>query len=61
MLVFFGCAAVLVFNNTRGVVAAPARPATRLAPATVKIDAEDTWNAHLAWLSRSRLRRQRVA
>lgn len=58
-LTFFSCAAALVFR--REPVAAPVLAPRRVVPATLVIDADEAWDAHLAWLSRSQQRRMRVA
>lgn len=58
-ITFFSCAAGLVFRKDP--VAAPALTARRMIPATLVIDADETWDAHLEWLRRSQPRRMRVA
>jgi len=49
---FFGCAGAMVFGSKREV--ARLRPAGRAIRVTV--DAQATWDSHLAWLERSRVR-----
>jgi len=57
-ITFFSCAGALVFRKeTQGAPIAMRgrRPVRR--PVLVTVDADDAWNAHLAWLERSQLRR----
>ena len=62
-MVFFGCAAALIFRKQPVAVEMPAPRLIRRrpVPVTVAVDADEAWNAHLAWLARSRQRAQRVA
>jgi signal peptidase len=60
-ITFFSCAGALVFKKeTPTPVAAPIQLHTRsYRPVLVTVDADDAWNAHLAWLATKR--RARVA
>ncbi len=61
-VLFFGCAAALVFDRKQRVrVMRPALLVTRRAAVMVTVDTDDAWHAHLEWLARSQLRRQRMA
>lgn len=61
-LIFFGCAAALIFRKQPVAAEMPApRLVRRPVPVTVTVDADEAWNAHLAWLARSQQRAQRVA
>ena len=51
--IFFSCAGVLVFGSKPSMAAQPKRRALR--PVLVTVDPEAAWQAHLAWLERSRL------
>lgn len=57
-ITFFSCAGALVFRKeTAGApIPMPVRRSARR-PIRVTVDANDAWNAHLAWLERSQLRR----
>ena len=55
-ITFFGCAGALVLRKETP--AAPVAP--RVARVPVTVDADETWDAHLAWL-RSQRQRARVA
>ena len=54
-ITFFSCAGVLIFRNeTASMVPAPGRLVLRRPKlATVTVDPDQAWNAHLAWLERS--------
>lgn len=57
-ITFFSCAGALVFRRETANAPIPMRarrPVRR--PVMVTVDADDAWNAHLAWLERSQLRR----
>ena len=60
-ITFFACAGALVFRRDRPIapVAMTARPVAR--PVLVTVDADDAWNAHLAWISRAGQRQRMVA
>ncbi|HET7700294.1 MAG TPA: signal peptidase I [Candidatus Limnocylindria bacterium] len=61
-LVFFACAAALIFRKQPSATEMPApRLVRRPVPVMVTVDADEAWNAHLAWLARSQQRTQRVA
>ena len=51
--IFFSCAGVLVFGSKPSTAALPKRRALRAV--RVSVDPEAAWQAHLAWLERSRL------
>lgn len=51
--IFFSCAGVLVFGSKTSMAAQPKRRA--LQPVRVTVDPEAAWQAHLAWLERSRM------
>ena len=57
-ITFFGCAGALVFR--RQPVAAPVAMRLTRVVAPVTVDADEAWDAHLAWL-RSQRQRARVA
>ena len=60
-ILFFGCAGALIFRKDQPAAAQmPARRLLRTA-VLVTVDADEAWNAHLAWLARSQQRRTRVA
>jgi signal peptidase len=62
-ITFFGCAGALVLRKEsadRGPrPAAPSRMVRR--PVTVTVDADDAWEAHIAWIQRSARARSRTA
>jgi signal peptidase len=62
-ITFFSCAGALVFRKETAVAAVPApaqlRRFARPVLATVTVDPDEAWNAHLAWLATQR--RTRVA
>ena len=60
-ITFFSCAGALVFRTTTPptAVPAPAQPRRMARHVVITIDADDAWNAHLAWLRTQR--RMRVA
>ncbi len=60
-ITFFACAGALVFRKETPNVPL-AMPAGRVArPVLVTVGADDAWNAHLAWISRTGQRRRMVA
>ena len=61
-VIFFSCAGALIFKKQSAApVPAPVRMAARRPRlATVAVDADEAWRAHIAWLERS-TRRQQVA
>ncbi len=60
--IFFGCAAALLFRKQPLATDVPTPHLVRRAAlATVAVDADEAWNAHLAWLRRSQQRATQVA
>ena len=58
-IIFFGCAASLVFRKHN--VIEPAWPVRKRRPAVVKVDPDEAWRNHLSWLERGQLRRVGLA
>ena len=56
-ITFFACASALVFRKEPSPVAMP-KPAqrSRLQPVRVKVDPDEAWRAHIAWLENARRR-----
>ena len=58
-ITFFSCAGGLLFQKKERPVTAPVQLRNFRRPVLVTVDADDAWNAHLAWLATQR--RTRVA
>jgi signal peptidase len=59
-VVFFGCAGVLVFRTEKAPRPVPAPRLVRRA-LPVRVDVDEAWSTHLAWLQRSHQRETQVA
>ena len=59
-ITFFSCAGALVFKKKeQAPISAPVQLRNFRRPVLVTVDADEAWNAHLAWLATKR--RTRVA